>query len=400
MPFLLPRSLNQDSERAALVLAFGKLSVLEACTVFGPDIDDLEVQSERIMTLKMKPSILTSVARLAGIHKFVLLLTRAGADGSGVEEFVEKIAARVDEISNFSVSAYDVPPDEYEGLVQQLLGSLRSRGFKKTHLIRPGENELRADEVVARKSLDAVVFPYREGFYLGLTSYVTDSAPLKQRGVMKPVPHSEISMSPRLAKVLVNISGVRAGQTLLDPFCGSGTILAEGLLKSLRCVGVDSRKHMIDEARQNLRWVLSEKKNKKRDSRFRLVVGDAREIRKAIGDREAVDGVATEPILLPRLSGKPNFDIMKETIEGAGEVYAEALASIAEVVRPGGRIAVVVPVVQTTDGNEIHVGLDGRPLGLRLFQPGPVQFQYPIRLSFESTRWIRRAVYVFETGAF
>jgi hypothetical protein len=49
------------------------------------------------------------------------------------------------------------------------------------------------------------------------------------------------------------------------------------------------------------------------------------------------------------------------------------------------------------DGDEVTLALEGRRLGLRLYQPGPVGFEYPVRLSFESTRWIRRAVYVFES---
>ena len=88
----------------------------------------------------------------------------------------------------------------------------------------------------------------------------------------------------------------------------------------------------------------------------------------------------------------------KEMIDEAGSVYAQALASIAAAVRPGGRIVVVVPVLQTTEESEIYVGLDGRPLGLVPFQPGLVTFHYPVRLSFESTRWLRRAVYVFVAG--
>jgi len=394
LPFVLPRSFNEDSENAALVLTFGKLSALEACAMLRGSVDGLELASERILTFRMQPSVLKSVPGLAGIHKFVLLVAQADANGHGVETLVERIAARVDEISNFSVSAYGIGSGDYEEFVQLLLGAFRSSGFKKIHLIRSDEQELRADQVAARNSLDIVVFPHHGRFSFGLTSFVTDSTPLRNRGKEKPVPHSEISMSPRLAKVLVNLSGVEAGHTLLDPFCGSGTILGEGLLKSLRCIGIDSRRRMIEEARQNLQWILSGRPG---HGQFRLIVGDARDTRELLGDKAMVDGVASEPILLPKLRGTPNFDVMKETIEDAGDIYADALASIVRVVRPGGRIVVIVPVVQTTDGTEIFVGLDGRPLGLKLFQPGPVQFHYPIKLSFESTRWVKRAVYVFET---
>ena len=304
---------------------------------------------------------------------------------------MDSIAERTDEISNFSLSAYDLDADTYDGLLERLLDAFRSKGFRKVHLIRPEANELHADQVASRGSMDAVVFPYRKGLYLGLTTYVPDAALLRERGVKKPIPRSEISLSPRLAKVLVNLSGVAPGQTLLDPFCGSGTILAEGLLKSLRCVGIDFRKRMVQEARTNLRWTSEDS----RGGSFRLQVGDARDLERALKGKR-VNGVATEPILLPKMEGRPNFDSVKEMIDNAGEVYAEALASIANVVRPGGRIVVVVPVVQATDQSEISVGLDGRELGLSLFQPGPITFEYPVRLSFESTRWIRRAVYVFK----
>ena len=148
--------------------------------------------------------------------------------------------------------------DDYEDFIGQILDALKSRGFKKVHLLRPEGSELHADQVVSRESVDAVIFPYHGGFYLGLTSYVPDTVSLKERGLKKPVPHSEISLSPRLARVLVNLSGIAAGQTLLDPFCGSGTILAEGLLKSLRCFGVDSRRRLIEEARLNLPLDISE----------------------------------------------------------------------------------------------------------------------------------------------
>jgi len=373
------------------VLAFGKLSVLEICAVSGSSLTELESPLERVCVFKMQPSLSSSLPRLGGIHKFAPLTTQVRADGTGVDRFADYIADRTDAISNFSLSAYGLDGDAYDGLLQQLLDAFRSRGFKKIHLIRPEELELRADQVLARGSLDAVTFPYHGEFFLGLTTYVPDSVRLRERGVKKPIPRADISLSPRLAKVLVNLSGVVPGQTLLDPFCGSGTILAEGLLKSARCIGVDFRKRQIEEARMNLRWV----SKGARGSSFRLQVGNATDLAGAFRGKK-VDGVATEPILLPRLEARPNFDLAKEMIDNSGEVYAEALASIADVVKPGGRIVVVVPVVRATDESEVSVGLDGRPLGLSLFQPGPILFQYPVRLSFESTRWIRRAVYVFE----
>ena len=47
------------------------------------------------------------------------------------------------------------------------------------------------------------------------------------------------SMSPKLARCMVNLSRVKAGQLLLDPFCGTGGILIEAGLIGCKVVGSD-----------------------------------------------------------------------------------------------------------------------------------------------------------------
>lgn len=44
---------------------------------------------------------------------------------------------------------------------------------------------------------------------------------------------------PQLAKALFNASGLRPGSTVLDPFCGSGTVLLEAALAGCHAVGFD-----------------------------------------------------------------------------------------------------------------------------------------------------------------
>lgn len=44
---------------------------------------------------------------------------------------------------------------------------------------------------------------------------------------------------PQLAKSLFNLAGLEPGQTLMDPFCGSGTVLLEGYLNGFRSYGTD-----------------------------------------------------------------------------------------------------------------------------------------------------------------
>jgi precorrin-6B methylase 2 len=390
LPFALPSSLL-ESDDLALVLAFGKLSVLEACAVFEDTVLRAEAPAERISALHINRLSLDRLRELSGAHKCGPIIEVVDTSSSEQRKLVDLLAAHLEDKSNVSLSGYDVAEDHYENLVRSMLNGLRARGLRRVRLLRPDGNELLSEQVLKREAVDVIAFPYHGGFALAPTVWVPDAVAMRQRGTRRPSPHPDIALSPRLARTLVNLAGLRQGQVLLDPFCGAGTILVEAYAKSLRCLGVDSRASRVQEARENLRWSIGGVT----DSGYDIRKGDARDLPRMLRGTK-VDGIVTEPLLLPRLDARPRTVTARAMVNESANVYNDALASMAECIHPDGRIVVVVPVVQTMDGDEVTLTLDGRRLGLRLYQPGPVGFEYPVRLSFESTRWIRRAVYVFE----
>jgi tRNA G10 N-methylase Trm11 len=390
MPFLLPQSVFQ-TDRIALVLAFGRLSVLEGCAVLGGSVQRAEAPGDRVSLLHVDHLPAERLDELSGAHKAAPIISMVDSAGSPPGELIDLMLSYVEGNSNISVSGYDIGEDDYEAIVRSILDRLRDSGLKKVRLLRPKGNELLSEGVLKREAFDVVAFPYHGGFALGPTAWVSDSASMRRRGTSKPAPHSDIALSPRLARTLVNLAGLQHGQTVLDPFCGSGTILTEAYGMSIRCLGLDASASRVQEARENLRWSVGGVSDKGYDIRK----GDARDLPRMLRGTK-VDAIVTEPVLLPRLDARPKTSTAQAMVESSARVYNDALASMSEVVQPEGRIVVVVPVVQTMDGDEVTLTLEGRDLGLRLFQPGPVGFEYPVRLSFESTRWIKRAVYVFE----
>jgi len=393
MPFVLPPQVLETDE-ISLVLAFGKLSVLEACTVLGRTVTQAEAPCERVSVLHVDHLPPKYVAELSGAHKCAPVTTVLDSPDGDMTGLTAFMASHLEDKSNVSLSGYEVGEDSYEDLVRSMLDGIRGAGMKKVRLLRPQGNELQSERVLTREALDVIAFPYHGGFALGPTAWVPDSAAMRQRGTRKPSPHSEISLPPRLARTLVNLAGLKPGQTLLDPFCGSGTILVEAYGKSLRCLGVDSRASRVQETRENIRWSIGGVTDRGYDIRK----GDARDLPRMLrGTR--VDAIVTEPLLLPQLRARPKTSTAQEMIGESAGIYNDALASMAESIHSEGRIIVVVPVIQTMEGDEVTLTLEGRKLGLRLYQPGPVGFEYPVRLSFESTRWVRRAVYVFEPRA-
>ena len=63
---------------------------------------------------------------------------------------------------------------------------------------------------------------------------------------------SPVSLDPVLARVLVNLSGTKPGENLLDPFCGTGGILIEAGLCGIGVCGTDIKNAMVEGCRKNL----------------------------------------------------------------------------------------------------------------------------------------------------
>jgi tRNA (guanine10-N2)-dimethyltransferase len=59
-------------------------------------------------------------------------------------------------------------------------------------------------------------------------------------------------MMPRMARALVNISLVRRGEVLLDPFCGTGGMVLEAELVGARGIGSDIDPFMVSGSRSNV----------------------------------------------------------------------------------------------------------------------------------------------------
>ena len=62
-----------------------------------------------------------------------------------------------------------------------------------------------------------------------------------------------ITMHPRLARAMVNLARVPRSARILDPFCGTGSILIEGGLMGMHIQGSDIDERMIETSRINLK---------------------------------------------------------------------------------------------------------------------------------------------------
>jgi len=394
LPFLVPPE-SIDSESLILVLAFGTPSLLEAQCVFG-DSAKVSMQCEDIAVADLNGGRFRRYTELAGVHKIALPLPPIDSP-----EFADAITFP-ERNFNFSLSLYCTLGDqeaEYAELSEQLLTTIRHYGLKKANLLRSRSGpEMYSERVVSRSAMDFVVFPIGATTQWGVTVYVPETEGFKERSTERPYVTSGISLSSRLARLLVNISGVSKGQVLLDPFCGSGTVLGEALLKGADCIGVDRNHGSVERTKDNLAWLISQtQRGGQRSPSYSVVTGDATNLRRSIGD-QTFDAIVSEPILMPRLSSPPTLEKARRLIKHASMIYSDALYEMSGALRRGGRMVLVTPSVRTIEGKDVTLSFeDLKEVGLRPFQPpGAPPYEYPLRVSHQSTRWIRRMVYALE----
>ena len=88
-----------------------------------------------------------------------------------------------------------------------------------------------------------VLLSDRLHFYIG--DFEVDRKQFDVRKVGERPFFSPISLHPRYARTLVNLTRVRPGQTILDPFCGTGGILLEASMIGAKVLGSDIAEGMV-----------------------------------------------------------------------------------------------------------------------------------------------------------
>lgn len=175
-----------------------------------------------------------------------------------------------------------------------------------------------------------------EDVRLGRVIHRVDRHSMESRTVTHRTFRLPISLHPKLARALVNLSRTPSGGVIADPFCGTGGIVLEAARIGLRPVASDLRRTMVVGARASLR-------NLDADAAFLLADAGQGPWR---GGR--IDGIAADPPYgrASSAGGEPVLDL-----------YDRAFASFAQALPRGRFASVVLPSDEAVEAGEKHMEL-------------------------------------------
>jgi len=232
---------------------------------------------------------------------------------------------------------------------------LKKKGFSSRWVI--SKEEVLSSVVITKNRLlnngaEFVFLISGHRSYLGRTLSCQDFEKYSQYDFGRPnrlIEHGMIP--PKLAKIMINLANISEEKTILDPFCGSGTIIQEATLMGYEnIIGTDISEEAIKNSQKNIKWLLEKSKNHDSKSKIKIFQTDVRNLSLKIKEK-SIDLIVTEPYLGPI----KNLNIKSEIFNIQSELsnlYLDAFRQFKMILKSNGKIVIIFPVLKIN--NQLH----------------------------------------------
>ena len=181
--------------------------------------------------------------------------------------------------------------------------------------------------------------------YLIRTCSIHNIDAYSYRDYKKPFRDMKMGMlPPKLAQIMINLAGNET-KTLLDPFCGSGTVLIEGLLLGKHIDGSDWNQEYFEGCKKNIDWI---------QARYHfdyiptLTLMDAKKVHQI---NKLYDAIVTEGYLGPTYSKDPSLEEQTKTFKELKHLYEEFFKQVVMILKNNGKIIITIPIYHQTGKN-------------------------------------------------
>jgi len=235
--------------------------------------------------------------------------------------------------------------------------TLIKEGYKARYVegVRQG---LSASVLLHKKSvIELVIMQTPKGLFLTQTVAIQDIDRWTMRDRGKPyADHHKGMLPPKVARMMVNMAlghlnpdSKSKVPLVYDPFCGTGTVLFEAILRDCHVIGSDIDPQSVVGTRQNVQWLFDNLEDvtiRSQASIFQADVANAYLAQSTL--KIPVDCIVTEPFL-GRPQPFPNQ--VPNIIKGLTKMYLGAFKNWTRWLKNDGIVVIVFPLIHA--GNEV-----------------------------------------------
>jgi len=193
-----------------------------------------------------------------------------------------------------------------------------------------------------RKGAEIVIIAGTQRLFVGKTLSVQNYEDYGRRDYQRPARDEKAGMiPPKVAQSMLNLGGpLKQLEYVLDPFCGSGTILQEAMLFDYRAIGSDIDERAIQNSEQNLEWFRN--RYHVAPGRYKLFVSSAAEISIKLPNYN-IKAIITEGTLGPIYGKQPKKSEMNHNFKEISKLYTQVFKEFKKFLSPGLRVVISLP---------------------------------------------------------
>jgi tRNA G10 N-methylase Trm11 len=197
------------------------------------------------------------------------------------------------------------------------------------------------------KGAEIVVVCGNQKLFVGKTLTVQNYEDYGRRDYQRPARDEHAGMiPPKVAQSMINLAGqLKPLAYILDPFCGSGTILQEAILMGYKAVGSDLDQAAISNSEKNLEWFRN--RYHVPPNRYKLIRAHAAEIGSVMSNYK-LSAVVTEGTLGPIYMRLPKASDMQANFDNLSKLYSQVFKELAKIMPIGDRVVMCLPAYKVS----------------------------------------------------
>ena len=216
-----------------------------------------------------------------------------------------------------------------------------------SHNNKLGRSEAKIEIIIAKNAYGDLIIAESRGTQ-NINSYT-------QRDRGRPKRDAFVGMlPPKLAQIMINLSGAKPDDYLWDPFCGTGTVLQEAALIGVNAYGSDLSDKMISYTTENINWV---EKTFSTNTFWQVHQADATSVKLTNEQKERISRIVCETYLGQPFSAPPSPEKLHEVVGNCNHIISGFLQNIRSQIRPDTTLCIAVPAWQNREGKFTHLPL-------------------------------------------